>query len=120
MPGCIPAGGVTGCIPAGGVTGCIPAGGVAGCIPAGVGLDDAVGAIAAGGFVTAGGTAVALPPAAPTFVLGVFTGVFDGVVAPSLPPQAERMAATPMHVAKRDLMSASNIETSSNQMRVVW
>jgi hypothetical protein len=74
-------------------------------------LDDAAGVIA-GGVVTAGGTAVALPPAAPTFVLGVFTGVFDGV-APSLPPQAERMAATPMHVAKRDLMSASNIETSS-------
>jgi hypothetical protein len=78
----------------------------------GGGLFDAVGVWIGVVGIAAGGTAVALLPAAPDGAFGGFT-----VAGPppelSLPPHAERMAATPKHVAIRDLMSASNIGTLS-------
>lgn len=120
----MPAGGVT--PPGGGVVGVAvggTAGGVVG-LPLAVGgfaagLEAAVGAVAGdvdvcvGVDAAVGGTAAALAPAAPA--PGVGEPTVAGEFPASLPPHAERMAATPKHVAIRDLMSASNIGTESKQ-----
>jgi hypothetical protein len=75
---------------------------------------EAVGTIELGVVCADGGAAIALLPAPPVVGLGAFTmaGPPPGL---SPPPHAERIAATPKHVAIRDLMSASNIGTLSKK-----
>jgi hypothetical protein len=81
----------------------------------GGGVVDAVG-VWMGRVGIAAGVA-ALLPAAPVGELGGIT--VTGSPELSLPPHAARMAATPKHVAIRDLIGASNIELGQNKMRVV-
>jgi hypothetical protein len=113
--GCIAGGVVADGVFAGGVTGVIAGGFVAvtGGVLAGGAVDEAVGVVGCCGVVAAGGAADALLPAAPVGC-GVFT-VAPGPPVLSPPPHAERMAATPKHVAIRDLMSASNIGSRPNK-----